>query len=282
MFGKLELSDLDEIKAYLMAHDEETIYLKKIVEDFEYGHSNGNFYGEMHDGILRGLFYFSPKKVLALHFSDQRVLGSMGILKAIKLHKPQYIKGTLDQVELLYKTICRAVKEARLTRSRLMIYEGRGHFEIKEVPFSLVDGMAPSEEDEGFLQNLLQDLNFFIEVERYFGRPVKAVNDILKEFKSMLKLKNYILYLDETNIVAQGIIEEEGEALAIIGGIYVSEKHRSKGLGFNITSLLTKRVTDRNRRAALFVAFDNEQAIKLYEKIGYEIKQTYGLLTVTY
>jgi ribosomal protein S18 acetylase RimI-like enzyme len=206
----------------------------------------------------------------------------MGILKAIKLHKPQYIKGPLDQVELLYKTICRAVKEARLTRSRLMIYEGRGHFEIKEVPFSLVDGMAPSEEDEGFLQNLLQDLNFFIEVERYFGRPVKAVNDILKEFKSMLKLKNYILYLDETNIVAQGIIEEEGEALAIIGGIYVSEKHRSKGLGFNITSLLTKRVTDRNRRAALFVAFDNEQAIKLYEKIGYEIKQTYGLLTVTY
>lgn len=282
MFGKLELSDLNGIKAYVQSYDEETVYLKKIVEEFESGESKGNFYGEMSDGCLKGLFYFSPKKVLAFHFCDPCVLGSLGVLKAIKLHKPQYIKGPLEQVEKLYQTVCRAIKEAKLTESSLMIFEGENIPKCRGNQYQLLDGMAPSDENNQFLQNLLQDLKFFIEVERHFGRPVKAINDILKDFKTMLKLKNYVLYLDDSNIIAQGIIEEEGETLSIIGGIYVSEKYRSKGLGCDITVLLTKRVTERNRRAALFVAKGNEPAIGLYEKIGYKLKQTYGMLTVTY
>ncbi|MBM7562184.1 GNAT family N-acetyltransferase [Fusibacter tunisiensis] len=282
MFGKLETSDLNAIVKYIKTYENEVVYLEKPIEEFKAGNLKGTLYGEMHEGDLRGLFYFSDKKVLCMHYSDEKVLGSLGILKAVKLHKPKYIKGVLSQIEAIDRLLCRAVSEMKLMHSKLMICKSSENLPMIETAYVLVDGMHLTQKTNGFMEELLQDLKFFIEVERHFGRPVKAVNDILKDFKKMLHSQNYLLYLHQNKIVAQGLIEEETDRFGILGGIYVSKAYRGQGLGRNVSSFLTNRILERGKTSYLFVVSENLTAIGLYEKIGYKLVCDYGVLTIVY
>jgi ribosomal protein S18 acetylase RimI-like enzyme len=282
MFGKLEYSDIDMMREYIETYDEETIYLNKPLEDFSKGLNNGIFYGYMEQKALKGMFYFSKKSALALHFSDDKVLGNLNVLKSIKLHKPKFVKGPKVQVEAIYKMLCRSVSEIKETNSILMGFEGRVEACLPDSAYTVVDGEALTIENSKFMENLFKDIKFFIEVEQHFGRHIKAINDILKELRAMMKEGNYVLFLHETQIVAQGLIEDETDEIGIIGGIYVSETYRRKGLGYVISCLLTKKILERQKKAYLFVVSNNIDAIRLYEKIGYTVKTQYTVLSITY
>lgn len=282
MFGKLEYSDLEMMKEYVGTYDVETIYLKKPLEDFGKRLDKGVFYGYMDQKTLKGMFYFSKKSALAFHFSDTKVLGNLNVLKSIKLHKPKFIKGPKVQVEAIYKMLCRSVSEIKESNSILMGFEGCVKECLPDSVYTIVDGEALTVENSKFMENLFKDIKFFIEVEQYFGRHIKAINDILKELKAMMKEGNYVLFLYENQIVAQGLIEDETDDIGIIGGIYVSETFRRKGLGYVISCLLTKKIMERHKKAYLFVMGNNLDAIRLYEKIGYTVKTQYTVLSITY
>lgn len=282
MFGKLEYSDIEMMIEYIETYDEETIYLKKPLEDFSKGLNNGIFYGYMEQKALKGMFYFSKKSALALHFSDNKVLGNLNVLKSIKLHKPKFVKGPKVQVEAIYKMLCRSVSEIKETNSILMGFEGSIKECLPDSVYTVVDGEALTIENSKFMENLFKDIKFFIEVEQHFGRHIKAINDILKELRAMMKEGNYVLFLHGTQIVAQGLIEDETDEIGIIGGIYVSESYRRKGLGYVISCLLTKKILERHKKAYLFVVGNNLEAIRLYEKIGYTVKTQYTVLSIAY
>ncbi|MDW7660090.1 MAG: GNAT family N-acetyltransferase [Bacillota bacterium] len=282
MFGKLEYSDIEMMREYIETYDEETIYLKKPLEDFSKGLNNGIFYGYMEQKALKGMFYFSKKSALALHFSDNKVLGNLNVLKSIKLHKPKFVKGPKVQVEAIYKMLCRSVSEIKETNSILMGFEGSIKECLPDSAYTVVDGEALTIENSKFMENLFKDIKFFIEVEQHFGRHIKAINDILKELRAMMKEGNYVLFLHGTQIVAQGLIEDETDEIGIIGGIYVSETYRRKGLGYVISCLLTKKILERHKKAYLFVVGNNLEAIRLYEKIGYTVKSQYTVLSIAY
>lgn len=282
MFGKLEFSDIEMMKEYVETYDEETIYLKKPLEDFGKGLNNGVFYGYMDQKSLKGMFYFSKKNALSLHFADMKVLGNLNVLKAIKHHKPKFIKGPKDQIEAIYKMLCRSVKEIKESNSILMSFEGRIKECFPDNAYAVVDGDALTTENSKFMDNLFKDIKFFIEVEQHFGRHIKAINDILKELRAMMKEGNYVLFLHGNQIVAQGLIEDETDEIGIIGGIYVSETYRRKGLGYVISCLLTGKILKRDKKAYLFVMENNLDAIGLYEKIGYTLKTKYTVLSIEY
>lgn len=282
MFGKLEFSDIEMMKEYVETYNEETIYLKKPLEDFSKGLKTGIFYGYMEQKALMGIFYFSKKSALAFHFSDAKVLGNLNVLKSIKLHKPKFIKGPKNQVEAIYKMLCRSVSEIKESNSILMGFEGSIKECLPDSAYTVVDGEALTVENSKFMENLFKDIKFFIEVEQHFGRHIKAINDILKELRAMMKDGNYVLFLHGNQIVAQGLIEDETDEIGIIGGIYVSETYRRKGLGYVISCLLTKKILERHKKAYLFVMGNNLDAIRLYEKIGYTVKTQYTVLSIAY
>ncbi len=282
MFGKLEFSDIEMMKEYVETYNEETIYLKKPLEDFSKGLKTGIFYGYMEQKALMGIFYFSKKSALAFHFSDAKVLGNLNVLKSIKLHKPKFIKGPKNQVEAIYKMLCRSVSEIKESNSILMGFEGSIKECLPDSAYTVVDGEALTVENSKFMENLFKDIKFFIEVEQHFGRHIKAINDILKELRAMMKDGNYVLFLHGSQIVAQGLIEDETDEIGIIGGIYVSETYRRKGLGYVISCLLTKKILERHKKAYLFVMGNNLDAIRLYEKIGYTVKKQYTVLSIAY
>jgi GNAT superfamily N-acetyltransferase len=56
----------------------------------------------------------------------------------------------------------------------------------------------------------------------------------------------------------------------MIGGVYTLPAHRNRGYATLATSAITREALEKSQAGALFVRSDNYQAIKVYEKIGYE------------
>ncbi|MDH8678912.1 GNAT family N-acetyltransferase [Fusibacter bizertensis] len=276
MFIKLEEMHIPQLAAYVSSCGDETIYLLKPLELLKNQEAQGVFYGYMEEDTLIGVFYFSAKRVMSLHCKNPRILGNLDLLKAIKFHKPKFVKGTSPMVDGIYKLICRTVSSTSESMATLMGFES-DHLSIKASnEIDLVTG------SNKLVDELLNDLKFFIDVETHFGRQVKAINDIVKEFKELIAQDNYLLGVIGHEIVAQGMIEDETEHMGILSGIYVSPKYRKRGFGEVISSELTKILLERHKKPYLFVKDNNPNARALYDRIGYKVIKSYKLLTIEY
>ena len=276
MFIRLEEEHLPMMVEYIKNYKEETLYLAKPLEMMRRSNPQGVFYGYRIENRLMGIFYFSNKSVLALHCRDQKILGNLQLLKAIKFHKPRFIKGVQSMTDGVYKLICRAVSSVTENKSTLMVFEN------KTIISKKIDGFDLITDKNEMVDELLADLRFFIDVETHFGRQVKAINDIVKEFRALINQENYLLIVKERQIVAQGLIEDETEAMGVLAGIYVSPTYRRKGLGEWVASALTDTVLKREKTPYLFVKNNNGHALKLYEKMGYRAVTHYSMLTIHY
>lgn len=282
MFVKLEAKHFSMMAEYMAVNDEAVVYLKKPFEQFVEGDSQGVFYGKFSGGVagnpnrLAGIFYFSNNRVLALHCVEEKILAGLDLLKAIKHHKPKFVKGTSDMIQGVYRLICRAVAETFESQMTLMIYEGVCIDNLIPQDFRWVTGNDPG------VDKLLSDLHFFIDVETHFGRQTKAINDIIKTFKRMILDENYLLMVKEGEIVGQGLIEDETHTSGVLAGIYVSDKYRRHHIGESISRKLTETLLGRGKKPYLFVKNNNNSARLLYEKIGYKVVKQYAVLTITY
>lgn len=277
MFVRLEEKHLPLMTAYIEQFKDEVIYLLKPMEQFESANSHGFFYGYLESDMhLQGIFYFSNKSVMALHCTNEKILGNLQLLKAIKHHKPKFIKSLPRMIDGIYKLVCRSVIATIESKSTLMVYD-QGLLPISVIePYECITGK------HDIVDELLSDLRFFIDVETHFGRQVKAINDIVKEFKSLIAQKNYMLIVTGKEIVAQGLIEDETDNMGILAGIYVAPKYRHKGLGEMLSCTLTNELISRGKKPYLFVMNNNINARRLYEKTGYKAIEQYSMLTVTY
>lgn len=277
MFVRLEEKHLPLMTAYIEQFKDEVIYLLKPIEQFASANSQGFFYGYIENaGQLQGIFYFSNKSVLVLHATNEKILGNLQLLKAIKHHKPKFVKGLPRMIDGIYKLVCRSVIATTESKSTLMVYGNDAKPIAVVKPYECITGAHKIVDD------LLSDLRFFIDVETHFGRQVKAINDIVKEFKSLIGQENYMLIVTGKEIVAQGLIEDETAHMGFLAGIYVTPKHRQNGLGEMISFALTNELISRGKKPYLFVMNNNINARRLYEKIGYKAVEQYSMLTVTY
>ncbi|MBS7525508.1 GNAT family N-acetyltransferase [Fusibacter paucivorans] len=276
MFGKLEASDLAKIKAYMAANAVETIYLEYPVAQFEQGKLQGVLYGYISEQSLVGLFYFSNKRSLIMHYSDPVVLGNLNVLKAFKHHAPKYVKGETKQMNGFYNIICRTVENVQESKSLLMTYRQQ------TISITAACAYATATMDTAETRQMIQDLKFFLRVEQYFGRNIKSIQDIQKSVDNYLAENQFCLMHDGEKLIAQGLIEEETEQMGIIGGIYVDPAYRRRQIGRFISETLTKRLLENGKRPNLFVLEKNAPAIALYHKIGYEDVSAFSVFTIDY
>ncbi len=276
MFGKLERSDLELMRAYIKGYKDEAIYLLKPFQDFEKDQCQGEFLGHVEKGQLLGLFFFSNKKSLMVHISNQTVLNHMGLLKAIRHYQPKFIKGNHQSVAAIYQMICRIVKTLTEDQLYLMTYESLENCEVQPLASSELTCVS------GKQAKPFDDLRFFIKVEQAFGRNIQTVSDVQKDWNQRRLTDDYCLIKREDKIIAQGIVEEASDQVGVIGGIYVDPQYRQKGIGLYISSFLTNHLIHQGKSPVLFVLKKNTSAINLYQKIGYKVRANYAILTVSF
>jgi len=282
VFGKLEQSDVIGIENYIQENKMGTVYLHQPFKDFKAKIDRGSFYGyideQKNEHNLEGLFYFSNTKALLMHFKNDSVLNNLNLLKAIKMHRPQYIKGETSVVNKLYQILYRTLRTTVEDKSYLMVYQGG----IPPVPEFNNNQYELILSVESLKRPLERDISFFMKAEKAFGRNVQAFHDLQTQVNLQLESRKIVLISCDNQIIAQGFVENETEDNGIISGIYVEEKHRKQQLGRLISVNLTEKLLKQKKQAMLFVLKNNLLAINLYETIGYQRVKEYTILTIEF
>lgn len=267
----------EEVRKYLYDHFWPCIEIIKVFEkcglkqDF-INKDGGYYYGYYYEGHLEGILVFTNNKKMLCHYTNDDILKKVDVLKAIKYHKPEYLTGITEQVKNLWKMFERTVKR----------------YNYKESCYMMVDKVLVDNEalDHKIRPAVLEDakihINFFLNVEKNFNRKHMTINQIKDRINDRLNTKEYLLAEDEGRLIAQGFIEEKIHAFWQIGGVYTAAKYRHKGLGKSVVLSLIKTIEEEGCVPILAVLKDNETAINLYKKIGFNTVIDYSILEIEF
>lgn len=265
MFKELSLYDFKQLIEYVNANYWPCIHFVDPIENaMKLKRFEGRFYGYYVDERLSGIFYFSEKKFMCMHYTDESCLQKFDLLKAIRYHRPAFVKGLESQANALMKVIIRNLEDYSLAPCFIM---------KKEAGVLSYEGHVQNEWTEACDESL----NFFIRVEAEFGRNPKSINTFRDLYKDKMDEGHYVYIESEGKVVAQGMIEYETSKFGMISGIYVDPRYRGKGYGKAITIALTNKLIEKGKIAALLVFKDNDGAINLYRSLGYEDTCDYAI-----
>jgi predicted GNAT family acetyltransferase len=113
-------------------------------------------------------------------------------------------------------------------------------------------------------------MSFFVNVEKEFGRNHMTMNQLFKRIEDRKGNEEYLVCLEDDRYVAQGFVEDKLHAFWQIGGIYTLPSHRGKGLGRHIVTALCRTILEQGNLPILAVLKENQSAVSLYEKMGFE------------
>jgi ribosomal protein S18 acetylase RimI-like enzyme len=122
-----------------------------------------------------------------------------------------------------------------------------------------------------------EEINYFKIIKQ--ESPKISKNEYKKEFLDLINKENNILFIAEEKKEFMGFIngriEKYGDSKwTEMDVLFVSEKHRKKGIGKALTIKLERYAKLKKcKKIKLEVNKENKNAIKLYEKNGFRISK---------
>lgn len=209
-----------------------------------------------------------------VHFLDERPKTKYNVLKTLLYLKPSCLKGDRFSVSLAQKILEKSIHTLQEETYHWMRLK-ENHVSTFNEP-ALVQDLEKFSE-KGLELSLASQVNFqdmvsfLIEVEKYFNRNPLSVNQLKKKMTERSLADAYLLVQCEGQVIGQGLLEYRMGAHRLIGGIYVNERYRHRGVGEMLTRALVQVVLDKHALPALTVEVGNEAAIGLYQQLGFEI-----------
>lgn len=244
---------------YIEKHFYDNLYLaldfSRDFNESKYTKKAGDFYGYIKGDKLLGVFVFSNNNILHLSFIDRDVLKKVDLLRAIKYYKPKIIKGKKENLDDVINLVEKSITQIKVNDYYIMKYNNH----------------ECDNHSSDFINSELinSSFEFLVNVEKEFDRNPKLLNDIKLKILTKYESNEYFAYTKEGRIIAQGMLENEGNKHIIIGGIYIDKNFRKKGYGQQIVEILVSEVIRKNKMPILLVKKDNQKAINLYNKIGF-------------
>lgn len=128
------------------------------------------------------------------------------------------------------------------------------------------------------------DFTFLWSLERGYQteevlRKGSRLNERFAKQRFMETLKAHVVYGLWTGgkAVAKAQTNARGWTYEQIGGVYVEPKHRKKGYGRAVVKALISDIHRRNKGACLFVKKANLPALRLYENLGFQDKESFRI-----
>ena len=116
------------------------------------------------------------------------------------------------------------------------------------------------------------------EIEEVLLRPARFNADNCRRHLRQALRKELVLYATRRGQpVAKAATNARGFAVDQIGGVYTLPELRSRGIGAAIMVELLRRVLGAGRSATLFVKPHNAAAIRLYQKLGFQMRGDYRI-----
>lgn len=109
------------------------------------------------------------------------------------------------------------------------------------------------------------DYCFFTMMGKYFSRK-EYIKEMGCQFYSNENMKWYILYNDINDIISFASIEKKKDYY-YLDNVYTIEKYRNNGY---IKKVLKRLINENNNKPIKLIS-NNEIAINLYKKLGFEI-----------
>lgn len=233
--------------------------------------NSGAFYGFLNDDEkLEGLFIFTTNKRLLFHYKNSDVTKKVDLLKAIKYYKPEYMSAPRSMIEQVWLMFERTVKRYKYKNSMYMIRESLRPFD------------DPEEVIEAKASDAMQHMGFFVELEKQFKRNHMTINQIQQRIKNREGKSDYLVIKKQSQIIAQGFIEDEIGAFSQIGGVYTSRHHRRLGYSHKIVKALVNTSLQKGNLPILAVIEDNEAAVNAYKTLGFARKVNFGIYEIEF
>lgn len=274
-FIKLEINDAESVKNYIYSHFYECLDLakcfdKKGLKKDLLSKYSGQYYGYFKDEQLHGIFLFTYNKRFLFHFDDDDVIKKVDLLKAIRHHKPEFMSATSQQASKVWSMFERTVKRYTYNESMYMILDEstsiQRHPLVREAEKSDVKTKS----------------NFFVDVEKKFGRNHMTINQILSRIIDRHGKHEYLVYTEDDKIVGQGMVEDKINAFHQIGGVFTVPSFRNKGIGKAIMEGLVLSIQDNGGIPLLAVLSQNKSAVELYKSLRFKPVATYSIIEIEF
>lgn len=228
------------------------------------------YYGYLVDGEIQGIIFIDNANMMTAYFSDSSVYKKWDLLKILRHHRPKTVKGNLEVVKQIHAISDRTFSCEEPFQLDLMMFR-KG----KDLNCELEDDVAVV---NPLSLDFKDSLNFLLAVEKEFERTHLSINQIKEKVKEKASSGGYSFLIKGNQIVSQALVEFEGEDYALIGGIFTRVDMRNRGCGKTLSSIMTDRVLKSGKDCVLIVKTDNIGAKQVYENIGYDTIEKYGML----
>ncbi|HKR42400.1 MAG TPA: GNAT family N-acetyltransferase [Paraburkholderia sp.] len=91
---------------------------------------------------------------------------------------------------------------------------------------------------------------------------------------------NYIGIRERGQLIAMAGERMHIDGYVEISAVCVHDEHRGKGFGGRLVNILRREIEARGDTAFLHVRSDNQAAIGLYERLGFELRQAFHLIRI--
>lgn len=82
---------------------------------------------------------------------------------------------------------------------------------------------------------------------------------------------------EKKNIIAKGGTNGIGFSYYQLGGIYTLPEYRNKGISTALVIRLFSEITSLGKKACLFVKTENAPALRVYHKLGFDIRENFSV-----
>lgn len=277
MLIRLKNSDIEHLGEYIEKIGLDCFHIISIYENLLKGINLGDFYIYKEESEVLGVFHFSETKVLSVHYTDDKVVKSLSLLKLIKSYKPRYIKAKSDKASGIYSLIIRNLSSYKEDRCIIMVSNSNLKLNAEKIVESEEITYLAMWDDK-----LRHSINLVTEAEKHFDIKIRNINSMMDNVKRQMESRNYVFALCNNRCVGQGIIEQETKEFCLIGGLYVSNNYRQMGIGFNITKKILDEIITRKKEAVLIVKRNNLPAINIYRKLGFTENVDYTIMTIEF
>lgn len=250
MIRKCTSCDLDILNNYLYKRKELNLFMISDIEIFGFEDENLEIFIDQYNNELKTVYlrYFNNLCVV----SYDNILDLDFIKNIVEKHSIVNISGEKDLIQLIK-------------------LDG---FITKDCYFSSLNKLQIKVDTTGVCELTIDNFEEYLEKSNEVFNTNTKVESIKAELEK--NSKHIFVYKENGEVVSGVSSSAESKELAMLLGVFTLEKWRRRGLALKCVYAICEKLLNEGKTVCLF--YDNPNAAKMYEKLGFKFAGYFSIL----